>query len=379
MRVAYIAPRFHTNQVPIIKGWTDEGDEVVFISEYAEPSEEYTYCKPYIVGYSKLFSPVKWLYNFINRKKLKTAANPKYFQVNYGFPPIIKINRILGSFKPDVVIIRDRSVYTAIVTTYCRIRQIKTILYNQTPYWEKKENTDIFHKVIRAACPKDRITPVLGKKENDSIVNPGSKYVPFVMQKRYSIEEKEHFINNKIQIICVGKFEKVKHHIELVEIVSKLTNKDEIHLTLVGECSRDSHRAYMDRLMKTIKVCDMERNVTIKTNCKQDEVYETYRKADLFVLPSAADFASVSQLEAMACSLPIICSDGNGTADCVEEGINGHCFHGLDFDELSQIIRLVTADREKLIQMGVASYRLIEEKYQFDLYKGRIMQILNEE
>ena len=29
MRVAYVAPRFHTNQVPIIKGWVEDGDEVI--------------------------------------------------------------------------------------------------------------------------------------------------------------------------------------------------------------------------------------------------------------------------------------------------------------------------------------------------------------
>lgn len=33
-RVTYMAPRYHTNQVPVMRGWRDAGVEVQFLAQY---------------------------------------------------------------------------------------------------------------------------------------------------------------------------------------------------------------------------------------------------------------------------------------------------------------------------------------------------------
>ena len=40
MRVLYVAPRFHTNQIPIIRGWVKNGDQVLFISQFSGAVED---------------------------------------------------------------------------------------------------------------------------------------------------------------------------------------------------------------------------------------------------------------------------------------------------------------------------------------------------
>ena len=55
MKVIYMSHRYHTNQTTIMKGWTENGHEVRFLSQYAGRIEDYTYVKPIVVGYSKLF------------------------------------------------------------------------------------------------------------------------------------------------------------------------------------------------------------------------------------------------------------------------------------------------------------------------------------
>ena len=55
MRVLYVAPRFHTNQIPIIRGWVKNGDQVLFISQFSGAVEDYTDLQPVVLGYSKLF------------------------------------------------------------------------------------------------------------------------------------------------------------------------------------------------------------------------------------------------------------------------------------------------------------------------------------
>ena len=49
MKVMYIAPRFHTNQSAVVKGWIERGDEVTFISYYTAIIEDYSYIKPIVL------------------------------------------------------------------------------------------------------------------------------------------------------------------------------------------------------------------------------------------------------------------------------------------------------------------------------------------
>ena len=55
MRFLYVAPRYHTNQVPIIRGLKRKGHEVCFLSQYAGKVEDYSDLTPTVIGYSGFF------------------------------------------------------------------------------------------------------------------------------------------------------------------------------------------------------------------------------------------------------------------------------------------------------------------------------------
>ena len=80
---------------------------------------------------------------------------------------------------------------------------------------------------------------------------------------------------------------------------------------------------------------------------------------DLFVLASRDEPAAVSHLEAMAHSLPVVCSDANGTSCYVRHGENGFIFRSGDIDDLTACIERVIKDREHLLEMGRRSYELV--------------------
>ncbi|MGL5259145.1 MAG: hypothetical protein ACRC7V_03460, partial [Lachnospiraceae bacterium] len=111
MRIAYVAPRYHTNQVPIIKGFVEEKDEVLFISQYQGKSEDYSYGQPYILGYSPFFMMLYKGYYLINKKKLKHSSFVEAFQMRYGIPPINTLKKLLKEMQPEIVILRERSIY----------------------------------------------------------------------------------------------------------------------------------------------------------------------------------------------------------------------------------------------------------------------------
>ena len=377
MKVVYVAPRFHTNQIPIIEGWKHRGDSVYFISQYQGKTEDYSVLTPVVLGYAPLSSFINKLYQKILQKD-KESANIEYFQTHYGFPAKRSLRKLLDQIKPDIMILRDRSIYNVRVYRLGHKMKIPCILYNQTPLWEsEKVKNDLLHRLIRKNSPLYRFTPVLGKKEGGT-VRGNSFYIPFAMKTAVSIqdlEKKREKKSEKIRILCIGKFETRKNHLMLLETFLTLYKEFSIELYLVGEVSTNHHRTYYKKVNEFICRHHLEECVITKVNLSRTEVMAEYMEADLFILPSTKEFASISQLEAMSYALPVICSDENGTANYVENGINGYLFKDNDQESLCRTIRLVLKDRDMLRRMGQSSYELVKRKYNAERYIEKILEI----
>ena len=369
---------FHTNQVPIIKGWINEGDTPIFVCHTKGVTENHTYIEPVVLGFSIIFK----FMNAIHKKYLSIkdpfTSFPEAFEGRFGFPSVTKFYRLLKKTTPDIVIIRDRSVYSIFCYLTCKVMHIKSILYNQTPYWNQESpKKDFFHKIIYKLTPKIRMTPVLGNKGHGS-VSEDSFFVPFVVDARVSPEEKIYFKNNRINILCVGKYEERKNQMMLLEILSELMSKYSFHLTIVGESSTLHHKNYYDKVIRFIEEHDMTKMVTCYRNCDPTQMDIFYKESDLFVLPSTKEFASFSQIEAMSFSVASIVSETNGTACYVTPGYNGIHFKDNDKASLARTIETLLSDRELLVKMGKNSFDKIREEYSFDKYKTSILNILSE-
>lgn len=375
MKIVYIAPMFHTNQVPIVKGWVKYGHQVFFICQYQGKTENHQYCTPYVLGYSGLFKAVNTLHSFWHKKEAAFCAYPEAFRDKCGFPPIIKLFRYLKKQKPDIVILRERSLYSIFAYFVCRLQRLPCILYNQTPLWDKElPRNDLAHRLVKKLTPAIRMTPVLGNPDT-GYFDDTAVYIPFVIEPQLAPEQKSHFKNEKINLLCVGKFEERKQHLMLLEILCDLLPHYPLHLTLVGECSTTYHKNYYIKVQDFIARHHLESHVTCYTNCKPEDMAAFYRSTDLFVLPSTGEFASISQLEAMSYSLPVIVSDTNGTACYIENGKNGYLFKDNHIKDLKTKIIDIIADKDKLIQMGNHSYHLVCKKYSFVNYQKQIEKL----
>lgn len=376
MNVTYIASSFHPNQAPIMKGWVENGDTVTFISQYLGPTEDHSYCVPHILGYSHVFLFMNSIYMFFQKRSKKRISYPEAFRNKCGFASYLKMKRLILNSKPDVVIVRERSINSMMAYYICKRNRIKCILYNQTPLWmETPTKKDILHRIVNAITPQIRMTPVLGDAHKGFLDEKGV-YIPFVIEPHFPYEMKEFFEDSKINLLCVGKYEPRKHHLMLLEIVNKLKNDYPIHLTLVGEASIDLHQKYLEKVREYIEKNEMQEYVDVNVNKKTSEMAQFYKRADFFILPSTGEFASISQLEAMSYSLPVIVSDTNGTSCYVESGINGYLFEDNDAKSLEKCIIEVISDRNKLKKMGENSYRLVLEKYSFEQYRKRIVELI---
>lgn len=373
MRFLYVAPRYHTNQVPIMRGLKKKGHEICFLSQYAGKMEDYSDVTPTVIGYSRLYGLLDACYIKLMGKRDPYAGDRK---IKCGFPPLVKLAHQIQRSGADVAILRERSVYSVCACLICRRYHIPTILYNQSPLWEDRIKDDLPHRLMRALTPAVRMTPVFGREETGKVIEPGAVFVPFVMEPELAPEEKEWQKNGIIRIFCIGKYEKRKNHQMMVEVAEHLAKAYPIHLTIAGECTTEAHKDYYGRLESYLKEKGLEKKVTLLMNLNREQVKEQYRKADLFVIPSTLEPASISQLEAMAFSLPVICGDKNGTACYVENGKNGWQFRDNDREALQDAVLKIISDPGEMKRMGKNSYQLIMEKYQIDAYLEGIEKLM---
>ena len=179
-----------------------------------------------------------------------------------------------------------------------------------------------------------------------------------------------------IEIFEVGKYETRKNHKLLIEVLKELKSKYKFHLSIAGECASHFQQKYYEELVSYIKENEMEDMVTLYKNLTKEEMDIRYKESDLFIIPSTKEPASISQLEAMAYSLPIICSEKNGTACYVENEKNGYLFKDNDFDSLKQVVEKIISNKNNMKNMGREGYKLILERYQFSSYYKGIVNII---
>lgn len=387
MKVLYMSHRYHTNQTAIVKGWIENGHEVRFLSQYAGKVEDYTYIRPVVVGYSVFFRAFDYLYVHCLKRKDPAAIDMK---LKCGIPPLFRIAKFVKEFKPNVAILRERSMYTICMYAICRYYHIPTILYNQDPVWDRPKERNLAHKIVWKLTPEYRITPVNltgmalqklieEKTAGDDIVKDDKAYwAPFVMEPQVPPGEKTWFAGDRINIFCIGKYQERKNHQMMIEVVEELLPRYDLHLTIAGEKSNSFHEAYYRKVSDYVKAHGLEDRVTFLSNLKKEDVAKEYRKADVYVLPSTGEPAAVTPLEAMAHSVPAVCGTGNGTAGYIDPGRTGYVFKDNDREDLKDKLEKLISDRENLVKMGAAAYDHVKENFQFSNYYEQIEKILHE-
>ena len=373
MRIMYIAPRYHTNQTDIIRGWHRQGDQVLFVAHYKAPIEDYQDITPVVLGYSVWYELFDRIYVKLNYHKNMRAID---LRIKAGFPSRSKLAHLMNRFEPDLVIMRERSLYSVVAFSLCRKYGYKAVLYNQSPLWDKPYKDDFWHRLIKRHTPRFRMTPVMGLQNHANVKDPDAFFVPFVKEPGVAPRQRTYFQNDRINILEVGKFEPRKNHIMLMQTAWNLSEKYKIHVTIIGEATGIYQKQHYQEVIKFRDDNHLQELIDIHINVPHGEMKDWYEQADLFVMPSTEEMASVSQLEAMAYAVPVICSDTNGSACYVDNGKSGYLFQNMNQADLQDKMEKMLSEREQILKMGNSSYYDVCEKYGFANYCDVIMQMI---
>ena len=357
MHFVFTAPRYHSNQHFAMKALVGAGHEVSFLALKRRHSEVYDALHPTILGESSIT-------RVFRRERM-------------SMPPVARFVRAMWNLKPDVVVVRNPlSAYGMLAIATARLMRFTVVLYSQTPVYRTFSWWQRFIRSSPAWVWRAKwITPVLGDPDVHTPAFSALRYVPFVMEPQTAPEQRNWYRNDAINLLCVAKFMERKNHRLLLQAISRVSAHHPVRATIIGECKSEEAQSRLTAIRDICRSLGLESSVQFKTNLSYWEVQREYDKHDLFVLPSHDEPAAVTPLEAMSHSLPVICSDSNGTQCYIRPCENGYVFRADDLDDLEDCMERILSDRVRLMEMGARSYEIVVAEHTPQGYVERLVSI----
>jgi len=164
--------------------------------------------------------------------------------------------------------------------------------------------------------------------------------------------------NGVMNLLCVGNIRKKKGQDYLIEALSFFKRR-EVRLILAGAVIETD---YYDYLLDKIRSRGLGENVNFCGFLKGNKLADTYRSADIFILPSLNEPFGMVLIEAMSFGLPIIASNAGGVPEIIDDGINGLLISPASVGDLVACIERLIKDKELREYLGIGALR---KYYQF--------------
>ncbi len=143
--------------------------------------------------------------------------------------------------------------------------------------------------------------------------------------------------NPKAVILVAASVWPSKNTKGFIEAVKKLkARRDDFVVKWFGldlNTSIPQNKAYMEDCLRLVETNGLAEHLLLFPKTK--DIDKEYREADFFCLPSFHEGTPNVVCEAMACSLPVICSRVCDNPQYVREGINGFLFNPHDSDDIA--------------------------------------------
>lgn len=367
MKVLFVAPRFHTNQVPLVKALQRAGHDVVFDVLTVGGSEDHTDLQPNVIEPSPLSNLLmRW----------RAPSNPVAYHGDYSFPNLTTYLRRLRVLAPDAVIVRDPNRPFALTAAIAsRLLGLRLVLYTQGPvHAPRHRRKDLIRSLVISLFDAPWFSPVSGDPSLPR-THPNMHYLPFVADPSRA-PKAEWFRGGHVNILSIGKFMPRKNHLLLLEAFAAVAREHDVRLTIVGETSTNEHQSHHQEVLRRIDRLGLGEQVRVFTNVPFESIGQLYRTHDLFVLPSRDEPAGVSILEAMAHSVPVICGTTSGTRWYIEPGRSGFVFESDDYEDLRVTMTEAVSDRSALVRMGEHGRHLASTVHHPETVGTRFLEIV---
>ena len=171
----------------------------------------------------------------------------------------------------------------------------------------------------------------------------------FIDFERFRKTDKEHFKKiiapeGERILVHTSNFRKVKRVEDVVRVFEKVQAQVPSTLLLIGD---GPERQNLERLCRELGLGQKVRFLG-----KQDAIEELLAICDLFIVPSEKESFGLAALEAMACEVPVISSNGGGLPEVNLHGITGFVSNVGDVEDMARNAIRLLQDEDMLREFG---------------------------
>jgi glycosyltransferase involved in cell wall biosynthesis len=296
-------------------------------------------------------------------KQLKKLIKENDFQIIHCNTPV---GGILGRFAAK----KARKKGTKVIYTAHGFHFYKgASLKNWLIYYTAEKICSYYTDVLITINSEDYDLAKRKMKAKEIIYTPGvgintKKFTNIGVNKEQKRKEMGISTSDMI-LLSVGELIPRKNHELIIHTLAKLNNKN-IYYYLVGSGEIDN---YLKQLAKNLKV---EENV--KFLGYRNDIKELCNIADIYCFPSIQEGLPVALMEAMACGLPVVCSNIRGNKDLVKNEYGGFLCNPRLVDEFVKSINILLEEPEKRTAMGSFNIEYIKN-FDIDIVDKMMMNI----
>ncbi|MBV6419254.1 MAG: GDP-mannose-dependent alpha-(1-6)-phosphatidylinositol monomannoside mannosyltransferase [Ignavibacteriaceae bacterium] len=195
---------------------------------------------------------------------------------------------------------------------------------------------------------------------------PNETVKPEYLLKRYSLSAESRII---LTITRINKHEGYKGYDKVIEVLPNLIKQiPNLKYMLGGKYDYVEGK----RIKEKVKELRLENNFILTGFITEEELTDHYLLADVFILPSKKEGFGIVFIESLACGVPVIGGNQDGSIDAL---INGRIGKLIDPDNLNEINNSIVES----ISNPIADNRtLLFETFSFGKFKEKLNRILGE-
>jgi len=108
------------------------------------------------------------------------------------------------------------------------------------------------------------------------------------------------------------------------------------------------------------------------------KLMEIYGRASAFVLPAVYDPMPHAAMEAMSLGVPVVVSTECGTAELIENGVNGFVFPSGQSGVLAEILVELLRDPKMVVSVGQGGAQAVRSRLTWERVADRIIEAVDE-
>ncbi len=196
---------------------------------------------------------------------------------------------------------------------------------------------------------------------------PSTFVKPAYLHQRYGINANEKII---FTLTRLKSQEGYKGYDTLISVLPHLQQQQiPFKYILAGKADADE----LQRMQTLIASLDLEEKVIMPGFLADEEVTDHYLLADVFVMPSKGEGFGIVYTEAMACGLPVIAGNKDGSTEALQFGELGTLIDPDSKEQLAEaLVKVLQAKHEPMdVQQKMLNY------FSFERFKERLQLILS--